>query len=169
MAQDNLDDRDRRRIQSELVKGDSVRVIADRHGLSKSAVGRMRQAMGKKIATLQSADSHERVERMLSMLGRISAETRRVYKLCLAAKDYSTALRALARHERQLGMLGVLLGQSGDSREVIDMEARAEMEAQAAERIQDLIFDSLSSDPEARAIVAKALRLAEPKRLSDSD
>lgn len=163
MAQD-LDERERRRIQTELVQGVSVRTIAGRHGLSKSAVGRMRQAMGRKLATLQAADQTERVERMLSMLGRISVETRRVYKLCIQAKDYSTALRALARHERQLGMLGVLLGQSGDSRDVIDMNAREEMEAQALERVQTLLMQSLEGHPEAKAILAKAIFLAEQQQ-----
>lgn len=108
-----LNPRDRDRIQAELVRGDSVRTVADRHGLSKSAVGRLRQTMGRKIAQLQASDQYERVEKMLGLLGRISAETRRVYKRCVDTGDYSTALRALARHERQLAMMGTLLGLQG--------------------------------------------------------
>jgi hypothetical protein len=154
-----ITDKSRRRIEAEFASGASVRDIAQRHGLSKSAVGRLRKSMGKRLAEMQVAGAAERVAVLLETLGKISVETWKVYKACVKEKDYSTALRALARSERQLHTLAWLLGQSAPV-EVVNLAREQEMQQAALHRIMELLAEATAADEDLRARLVPLLESA---------
>lgn len=104
----------RQAVEDSLVNGASVRDAAAEHGLSKSAVGRIRAAMGERFARLQAAQGGERQRILFEELAEISALTKWVVQQLVDSGAYALALKGIQRQERQLALMALLVGISGN-------------------------------------------------------
>jgi hypothetical protein len=115
-------------------------------------VGRLRKRLAARFKRLQDLGDSARRGELLADLGRIRAETVRVYKATMEQQDYRTALRSLARCERQWQMLVLLLGQSGSGEHPI-IDVTPTTTTSDARRI----LEALQDHPAALAAVLDAI------------
>jgi len=121
------------KINAAIINGTSYRDISGRYGTSKSALERHRPHIAKALAKAQKAVAkrdqaiaekqetataiQEAVQAgtLLERLFQVHRDTREIFKEARGAKDHTTALRAIARMEKQLELEARLLGELKDT------------------------------------------------------
>jgi hypothetical protein len=106
---------DRSAIDSALIGNGPMRIIADRYGLSKTAVLRHKAthlpqhlAKAKQVSEVASASN------LVDELLKLTKKTRDVLSRALRGKHYDLALKAIGRLEKQLELKARLLGELED-------------------------------------------------------
>jgi hypothetical protein len=136
-------------INVALVSRESYRTIADRYGLSQTALKRhsaehIPELLVKAKDAVESADADE-------LLGRVESLQERTLAILEAAEEAGelrTALGAIREARSNLELLARLLGEIDD---------RPKVNILIAPQVQTLILQALTSYPEARRDVADAL------------
>jgi hypothetical protein len=121
------------KINAALIGGASYRDTSGRFGTSKSAlerhrphiakaIGRAKKAVAKrdeaiaeKQETVTAIQEAVQAGTLLDRLLAVHKDTREIFKEAREAKDHTTALRAIARMERQLELEARLLGELKDT------------------------------------------------------
>ncbi len=142
----------RHQIEKALVAGGSLRDIAGRYGLAKSAVERHKG--GHLPVTLVQAREAEEVRHALDVVKQLQAingASMTVLAEARAAKDGDLALKAIDRIFRQIELQAKLLGDL-DERPVVNVLVTPEWQA-----LRGQIVAALGPFPEARVAVAAVL------------
>lgn len=152
-------------IDRALVAGDSVRDIAGRFGLAKSAVDRHKQEhIAREITRVKQAKD---AANALDIVGQLSFINAVALNLLADAgvrshgdtrpKDPAVALRAAAEVRKQLELQARLLGDLSDAPQV---HLTVAISAQWVQ-VRAILMAALAPFPEARAAVASQLAVAE--------
>ncbi len=145
----------KKQINRAIVEGRTSRDIAGQFSVSKTAVGRHREGhlspqLKAWVTKRQESDMGslaERMEELYEQTGAILKEARSNKR----KQDNGLALRAIARMEKQLGLMGHLLGElaGAASEPGVDKEEWAQL--------RTTILVELERFPEAKNAVARAL------------
>lgn len=98
-------------IDLALLEGQALRNIAERYGLSATALHRHKDHLPGRLA--EAHEAHEAVSAgtLLDRLRTLNDETRAILKETRKVKNHDLSLKALARLEKQLELEGKLLGE----------------------------------------------------------
>jgi DNA-binding transcriptional ArsR family regulator len=143
-------------IAAALMSGDSVRAVAERFGLSKSAVHRhLGSCLAAQVAEARREGKRVSAAELVTRLQEVTAETRELLEAAKEKGDLPAALRAIARLEHQLRLEGEFAGElqtAGATVVVFHLETHPEWPP-----LRSAIVDSLRSFPEARRAVVLAI------------
>ena len=103
---------DREAIDSSLIRGEPLRSIAGRHGLSATALHRHKVAhLPKALALAQEAEEIVRADSLLEEVGALLARTDTIYTESVANDDMRLALSAIREKRGCLELLGKVTGE----------------------------------------------------------
>ena len=103
---------DREAIDSSLIRGEPLRSIAGRQGLSSTALHRHKVAhLPKALARAQEAQEIVRADSLLEEVGALLARTDTIYTESVAAGDMRLALSAIREKRGCLELLGKVTGE----------------------------------------------------------
>ena len=143
---------ERELIDSALVAGTSLRDIAGRHGVSKSALERHKaDHLPADLAKAKEAAEATRADDLLSQVQGLQARTLAILETAEDSGEHRTALAAIGEARRNLELLGKLAGEL-DQRPVVNVLVSAEWVATRA-----VLLEALSPYPQASTTVAKQL------------
>ncbi len=112
---------DREAIDSSLVRGEPLRSIAGRHGLSATALHRHKVAhLPKALAKAQEAQEIVQADSLLEEVGALLARTDAIYAESVANGDMRLALSAIREKRGCLELLGKVTGELDGSKHKAD-------------------------------------------------
>jgi transposase-like protein len=139
-------------IDFALVAGASLRDIAGRHGVSKSALERHKaDHLPTHLTRANEAEEAARADNLLSQVRGLQARTLAILETAEVSGELRTALAAIGEARRNLELLGKLAGEL-DQRPVVNILVSAEWVA-----IRTVLLEVLSPYPQASAAVAERL------------
>ncbi len=145
----------RKAIDEALVQGSSVRSIAGRFGLSKSAVARHAgEHIPQSLVKAAEAEIVASADDLLSQVRDLHEEARGVLEEAKTKKDLRAANGAIREALRCLSLLGQLVGEleTGTTVNVANITMAPEWTA-----LRSRLLEALAPFPEARAAAAHAL------------
>ena len=143
---------DRAELEGTLIAGVSLRTIADRFAVSKTALIRHKDAhLPPSLLKAKEAREEARADDLLSEVRGLQARTLAVLEAAEASGEHRTALAAIAEARRNLELLGKLAGEL-DQRPVVNVLVAAEWIV-----IRTVLLEALSPYPQASAAVAERL------------
>jgi hypothetical protein len=143
-------------INRSLVDGSPVRELAKRFGVSKSALQRHKDDHLSKVI-LGNAEARKKLEG-LSVVERaeqLYEQTQGILEAATAANEPGLALKAIQRLERQLELVGRLLGEIRDIGPTVNVLIAPEWLA-----LRSAVIGALDEYPEARGAVLRGLQEA---------
>ena len=144
--------KDRAELEGTLVAGVSLRTIADRFAISKTALIRHKDAhLPPSLLKAKEAREEARADDLLSEVRNLQDRTLAVLEAAEASGEHRTALAAIAEARRNLELLGKLAGEL-DEHPVVNVLVSAEWIT-----IRTVLLEALSPYPQASAAVAERL------------
>ena len=146
------DHEQREAIDQELVRGASLRDIAGRYRVSKSALERHKaNHLPATLAKAKQAQEVARADSLINEMRELQQITMRILDEAGKSGDHLVALRAVGEARRNLELLGKLLG---------ELDTRPQFNILLSPQwitIRAVLLNALQPFPEARQAVAKAL------------
>ena len=142
---------DRSAIDAALVAGDAYRSIAKRYEASEAAVFRHREHVPATIAQAQAAETVAQADDLLEQLQALRNKAMSLLLKAEAAGDYRTALAGIREARACIETLLEVEGEL-DRRPQVNIVVSAEWV-----EIRTVILTALTSHPEARTAVVRAL------------
>ena len=143
---------DRAELEGTLIAGVSLRTIADRFAVSKTALIRHKDAhLPPSLLKAKEAREEARADDLLSQVRGLQSRVLAVLEVAEASGKHRTALAAIAEARRNLELLGKLAGEL-DQRPVVNVLVAAEWIV-----IRTVLLEALSPYPQASAAVAERL------------
>jgi hypothetical protein len=143
---------EREHIDSALVAGASLRDIAGRHDVSKSALERHKaDHLPSHLAEAKEAQEVARADNLLSELRSLQAHTLSILETAEVSGENRTALAAIGEARRNLELLGKLAGELNERPE-LNVLVSAEWVT-----IRTVLLEVLSPYPQASTALAKRL------------
>ena len=123
----------REEIDKALLAGQSLRDIAGRFSVAKSAVQRHRQHISAALATARHSEEITRGEDLLAQLRELTVEAIRLKEKAESKKDYRTALAAVRELCRIVELVAKLRGELSEQAEI--RLVNFQLDAETARRI----------------------------------
>jgi len=143
---------DRAAIDAALVAGGSLRDIAGRHGVSKSAVDRHRdQHLPARLVKAREAEDVGQADTLLGQLQQLQTDARRIGRKAEDGGDLRTALAGIRELVRIVEITAKMVGEL-DERPVVNLVTAPEWVV-----ARSVLLDALRPYPEARQAVASSL------------
>jgi hypothetical protein len=146
---------DRDAIEASLVRRESPTAVAARHGVSRRALFRhTSKHLPQSLAAAQGAADVARGDDLLAQLRALGVETREILDRA-KVNDDDRALRALARLEKQIELVGRLRGELQEGTTINNVGGDLV-------QVAALMRDALAPWPDAQLAVADAIRKLGP-------
>jgi heme oxygenase len=136
-------------IDQDIIAQRTLRDIAGHYDVSKSALDRHVDHIGQLMRAVGEQSTLDRRERLFGHLAQLQATTRHILETAMRTQNLETALRAVARLEKQLELEARLTG---------DLNEQGDANASQWREFRSIITSVLNKHPQAHEAVITALK-----------